>query len=234
MPDAPLPNSPEARTPTGEIKDPSLTITDAPKEEPKSETPVVESKAEVKAEPKEGETLLTDKKGEEKSAGAPDKYEPFKLPEGVSLSEDLNKEVSALFKGANLSQDVAQKFVDFHAAQLKAATEAPAKLVADMRKEWRDTVSKDPEIGSKLPEVKATVGKALDAIGNKAIADEFRAAMDLTGAGDHPAFIKAFYHLAKLVTEGRHVSGKGPSASGQTAPGARPQSAAHALFPNLP
>ena len=57
----------------------------------------------------------------------------------------------------------------------------------------------------------------------------------LTGAGDHPAFVKAFNKLAAFVTEGSHVSGKGPSDLGQQKPGAPTKpSAAQALYPNLP
>jgi hypothetical protein len=44
--------------------------------------------------------------------------------------------------------------------------------------------------------------------------------MNLTGAGDHPAFVKAFNKLAAFVTEGSHVTGKGPSDLGQKPLGA--------------
>jgi len=56
--------------------------------------------------------------------------------------------------------------------------------------------------------------------------------MDSTGAGDNPAFIKAFYKLAQRVTEGSYVQGRGPAEV--TAPGGRRPSPAQAMYPNLP
>ena len=51
---------------------------------------------------------------------------------------------------------------------------------------------------------------------------------------DHPAIVRAFYELSKLVNEGTPVSGRGPAAEGQTPTGRteRP-TAASALYPNL-
>jgi hypothetical protein len=58
--------------------------------------------------------------------------------------------------------------------------------------------------------------------------------MDYTGAGNNPAFIKAFWKMAQALTEGGHVAGTGPAPIGQKPPGAaeRP-TAAKALYPNL-
>src|SRR5215831_12080092 len=36
--------------------------------------------------------------------GAPETYEPFKVPEGYKLDEEIAKEVGGLFKGMGLSQ----------------------------------------------------------------------------------------------------------------------------------
>jgi hypothetical protein len=57
--------------------------------------------------------------------------------------------------------------------------------------------------------------------------------MDITGAGNNPAFIRAFFKLAQQVTEGRHVAGRGPSTAGQSNPSAAPRTAGEALYPNL-
>jgi hypothetical protein len=58
--------------------------------------------------------------------------------------------------------------------------------------------------------------------------------MDLTGVGDHPAFVEAMYVLAQRYTEGTHVQGGNPSPLGQSRPGAaaRP-TLAEAMYPNL-
>jgi hypothetical protein len=59
--------------------------------------------------------------------------------------------------------------------------------------------------------------------------------MDMTGAGDNPAFILTFYRLAQRQTEGSHVAGRGPSPGGQQRPGSADiRSPAQDLWPNLP
>lgn len=235
MSETPLANEPGARTETGEIKDvvPKTETTTDPKLEL---TTGVEPKPDVKAEPK-ADTKPDDKsllnKDDKANTGAPEKYEAFKLPDGFTMDEALTKEATELFKGLNVSQDGGQKLVDFYTAKIREAADAPHKAYADMRADWQAKVAADPEIGSKLPEVKATVSRALDSLGDAKLATEFREAMDLTGSGDHPAFIKVFYKLASQIVEGKAVQGGGPSKEGQRAPGAAPQSAAHALYPNL-
>lgn len=221
------------RTETGEIRDQSQTSTQTSTTTAAGSAPgqTQDSQGEKKAEG-DGKTtsLLNDKDG---ATGAPEKYETFKVPEGFTLDETVSAEASTLFKGMDLTQDEAQQLVDFYVKQTNEVADAPYKLYNDMREEWRGKVKADAEIGHKLPTVKATVSKAIDSLGDPTLAKDFREAMDLTGAGDNPAFIKAFYKLALRLTEGAHVSGTGPSTLGQKAPGAAPKSAASAMYPNL-
>ena len=239
MSEAPLPNDPASRTPTGEIKEPSLTTLEPEK---KAETPLIEPKAEPKAEDKKDEgkkddksLLNKDEKKDEKKApeGAPEAYEPFKTPEGYKLDEAVSKEAGDLFKGLGLSQTQAQSLVDFYAKQTQASAEQPYKDYAALREGWQNEVKADPEIGNKLPEVKQNFAKALDSLGDPKLASEFRAAMDLTGAGDHPAFIKVINKFASRMIEGGHVRGSNPSEQGQKSPNSPPPDAAHALYPKL-
>lgn len=236
MSEQPLPNAPEARTETGEIKDVSLgSIQTSTTTDP---TTTTETGSVLKTESTEpdGTTLLTKKEGEAKPAeGAPEKYEDFKLPEGIELKGEQLEQATKLFKDLNLPQAAAQSLVDYHTTQLKAAATAGTETMNTMRSDWQAAVKADPEIGSKLPVVKAEVSRALDSLNNPALVTEFKAAMDLTGVGDNPAFIKAFYKMAQMVNEGRPVSGKGPSPLGQSPSGTQPKpSAAQAMYPNLP
>ena len=89
-------------------------------------------------------------------------------------------------------------------------------------------------IGAGADAVKIGIGKTLAALGDAKLTADFKAAMDLTGAGDNPAFIKAMWKLSSFITEGKHVAGSGPSPHGQTPPGASGKpDAARALYPNL-
>lgn len=187
-------------------------------------------------DPKTTETKPTEppKEGEKpkEAAGAPEKYEDFKLPEGLELSPEVVTEVSGLFKELNLSQTQAQKLVDFHSKTLSATAEAVSKTNMDtwlnQKATWKTEIKADPEIGGKLGEVKAKIGGMYAALGpeNAKLVTEFKAAMDLTGAGDNPAFIKLFHKLAERLGEGSPVVGSTAKP--------KPGSAAQAMYPDLP
>ncbi len=182
------------------------------------------------------ETTPPESKAEPKpTPGAPEAYTDFTLPDGVKLEGETLKSAQELFKALNLPQDGAQKLVDFHLGQIRAATEASSKAYEDMRADWQAKSKADSEIGPHMAKIKENVGRLYDAIGDAKLVGEFKQIMDLTGAGDNPAFIKVLNKLSSFVTEGRHVTGTQPSKFGQTAPGTgeRP-STAHALYPNNP
>jgi hypothetical protein len=198
---------------------------------PSTETPK-ETKPD---EPSSKPSIVNEGKPDTKEpSGAPEKYEAFTVPEGFELPEETTKEVSALFKDLNLSQAEGQKLIDYYAKQSQQAADAPFKLWQETQEKWQNDVRLDPEIGPKLNDVRTTISKAIDGLGDAKLASDFRAAMDYTGAGNNLSFIKAFYRLAQKVTEGGHVAGTGPTRFGQTAPGADAKpSAARALYPNL-
>lgn len=225
-----------ARTPEGAIADLS----------PSSQTTTPEMKTETKPAESgttlltktEGETKVEDKtKTETKSDGAPEKYADYKVPEGFELSADLKAKVDPVFKELGLSQENAQKLVDTYSELTKEASQAPLKAWADTVKAWGEESANHPDLRGKLgpgKEINVTIGKALDSIGDATLASEFRQLMDLTGAGNHPAFIRVIHALAARVTEGTHVTGNGPSPAGQSKPGMPPPSAAAAMWPTLP
>lgn len=218
------------RTATGEIAEPGSQQTTDQTTEQTQQTTDTTAKA---AETTDDKSLLNQKDDKDAAPeGAPEKYEAFNLPEGVELSEESMTEANTLFKAMNLSQAQAQQLVDFHVKSMQAAADAPMQLWADTQKEWVNQVKADKDIGHRLPAVKAAVSKVVDSLGPLAV--PFREAMDLTGAGNHPAFIKAMFAIATKLTEGGHVTAGGPSALGQKPPGARPASAASAMYPNLP
>lgn len=183
-------NSPEARTPTGEIVEPNAPV-------------------------------------------APETYSDFTAPEGTTLDPTLVTEAAPIFKELGLTQEQAQKLVDFYSTKTSKTNSDLTKAVDDMRAGWRDAVMADPDLGPKLDSVKVELGRAKDRM-PAAVRSAFDEALNLTGLGDHPAIVKGFFEMAKLVNEGTHVTGGSPSPEGQTAPGKsnRP-SIAGALYPNL-
>jgi hypothetical protein len=223
------------RTATGEIADQKQTTTVAATTPQTTTTP--------ESAPSDDKSLIN--QGEEKSlanqkvdgapAGAPEAYSTFNVPEGFTLDEAVSKEASEIFKAMNLSQEQGQKLVDFYVAKTSEAVTQPYQVWRDTQAKWVKEVKADPFLGPRLNQVTSTISKAIDQIAgnNVKLADSFKQAMDYTGAGNHPAFIRMFYELASMVTEGGHVAGKGPSPAGQTQRGDVP-TAARAMYPNLP
>ncbi len=224
------------RTAEGTIVDQSPTA--QPVESPPTTTPATPT------EPKapDGKTLLTEgappKEPEKEPAkGAPEKYEEYKVPEGYSLDPEVKTQADSIFKGLGLNQEQAQSLVDFYTKQTSDAFQAPFKAYQEMTDSWRQESENHPDLSGKLgpgKEVSVRIAKALDGLGDPKLASDFRAQMDLTGAGNHHAFIRVLDRFAQRLTEGTHVAGRGPSQAGQSRPGEAPPGAAAAMWPNLP
>lgn len=220
-----------ARTETGEIAPPPAATSES-STTPAASTPNTSTTPAAATQADDGKSLLN-KDAPAPATGAPETYEEFKVPEGFTLDTEVAKEAGTIFKGMNLTQTQAQSLIDFYVAKTQETLQQPYKAYQDMREGWQNQVKNDPEIGGKLDQVKQTVARALDSLGDPGLARDFREAMDITGAGDNPAFVRAFYRLAQKVTEGRPTQGNGPAKAGQAEPGARPASAGKALYPNL-
>ena len=204
-----------------------------------------ETKTEAKTEAKvEGKTLLTEgkkeepeKKEEAKVGGAPEKYEDYKVPDGYTLDPEIKTEADALFKNSGLSQEQAQKFVDFYTAKTTEAFKAPFEAYQAVTDGWKTESENHADLKGKIgpgKEISIRISKFIDGIGDPQLAKDFREHMDITGAGNHQAFIRVLNYAAERLTEGQHVAGKGPSEAGQSRPGQAPKSAAQSMYPNLP
>lgn len=218
---APQPNTQEAREADGTLKDQTSTQTAQSDSTttPTTTPPKAEGEAKTEAAPN----------------GAPETYADFKAPEGVTLSKDMIAEAAPIFKELGLNQDQAQKLIDFAAKNQIGTAEANQNAYNTMREGWRNEVLKDTTLatGNDLkPEVRQSIGRAVDALGAE-LGPQFRQVLDLTGLGDHPVMVKAMYEMSKFITEGRPVTGKGPSPAGQASPSAPAKSLASAMFPNL-
>jgi hypothetical protein len=221
------PTTPEgvARTPTGEIA--SQTQTTSP-EATTPQTSTTNEGASLANQP--GESLANQKPSAE---GAPETYAQFSVPQGYELDEGVAKEASAIFKSMNLNQTQAQQLVDFYVGKTTETANQPYQVWQETQEKWIKEVKADPQLGPRLNEVKTTISKAIDGLNDPKLAKDFREAMDYTGAGNNPAFIRAFWKLAQMVTEGGHVAGGGPSPGGQRRANDVP-SAARAMYPDLP
>lgn len=161
------------------------------------------------------------KKDEKKAEGAPDEYEDFKVPDGVEVDPDEVAGFKEIAKEFNLTQEQAQRLIDFEAERVGKLAETQAELWTKTREEWAEKAKADKEYGGKA--FKENVGlakKALDAYGSKELAE----LCDSFGIGDHPEFIRLLVNVGKAMSEDKLEAGRGASA-GQ-------RDAASILFPN--
>lgn len=166
---------------------------------------------------------------------APDSYAEFKVADGGKLDPTIIAEATPIFRELGLSQDSAQRLVDFYNKQVEkvAGPKALQAIVDAQNTRYTEALKADPEIGGKLEQVKIDIGRAYDALGNPKLVADFKKAMDESPEGNRPEFIKLFHAMAQKMIEGKPVAGNGPSVFGQTAkPAARP-SLAEAMYPHL-
>jgi hypothetical protein len=239
MNDQVLMNDAAARSPTGEILDQQIPTT--PTTTPLSGQTVPDLSTTTPApDAPAAETKPTPSPTDAPSV--PDKYE-FKAPDNYTLDPTAYEAAIPVFKELGLTNDQAQKLIDIQVQREIALAKAPEATMNAMRKDWQGKTLSDPEIKATIDKnsgktgidaVKINLARTL-AVLPVDLQVEFKDAMNLTGAGDHPAFIKAFNRLAAYVTEGSHVAGKGPSVEGQIKPGTNVKpSPAQALYPNNP
>jgi hypothetical protein len=244
---APLPNSPEARTPDGTLRDASSPPTAPPTTSsdrtnaptgtpaPAGTTPTSPTSPGGTA-PSSDPTKSTDAP---KPPVVPETYTFTKASDGRDLDQSLIDRATPVFKELGLDQAAAQKLVDTYNELSKREGERLDKVVNDMRAGWREDINKDPAMSGKLETIKADIGRMKDSIFSGRDGPDqrkaFEDAMNLTGAGDHPAIVRAWWRASEAYREGQHVSGAGPSKHGQAEPGvdSRP-TLAGAMYPNLP
>jgi hypothetical protein len=177
------------------------------------------------------------KKPEDKPTGAPEKYEAWKVPEGYELDAKLVEQASPIFKELGLTQEQSQKLVDFYATNALADSKRSMDAWLETRRDWVKTMKSDETLGKlKGPDgnfgpdskLVKTVNMAMDGLQNPQLVADFKAALNLTGAGDNPAVVRVLYALASQVSEGTEYAKGNPTkpASGRPSPGA-------AMYPNL-
>ncbi|WP_374312445.1 hypothetical protein [Dongia sp.] len=155
------------------------------------------------------EQQKADDKKDEKPAGAPEAYADFKAPEGVELDKDILSEFVPFAKELNLTQENAQKLVDFGAKIITKQFEA----IEAQHVKWAEDARADPEIGGdKLPANLALGKRVIDFAGGA----ELRKELNDSGFGNNPALIKAFAKLGKLISD--DMLERGQPSAGQVDP----------------
>lgn len=151
--------------------------------------------------------LMTPDGGEEaeKDPGAPEKYEPFKLPEGFALEGEEFEKVSSMLKGMNLSQSHAQELVDYFTRRMTDEKAAGLNALAARRKEWRAAIRQRPDFANERGLVQRGMRAVLTDKDEKELFED-------SWMSDHPALWKVFAKVGRLVGEDSLPRGKGERA----------------------
>ena len=185
----------------------------------------VEKPTEVK--PTEVKPATVDNKtpeGKSDEPAPPPVYEPFTLPEGVTLDKERSEKFTGLLSELEttgkvdhaLVQQFGQKAVDFHLAEVKRVSEEIQELYKTswerQKTEWKDSFLKDPEMGGNR--FQTTVDSALTFIrthgGTPEQQTEFRNLMEESGLGNHPAMIRLLANAGRVMSEGKPLAAQRP------------------------
>ena len=146
---------------------------------------------------------------------APEQYADFTLPEGVQLGEAGLAEFKSFAKEQDLTQEQAQKVLEFGAAQFREKLNGPYHEWSEMQRRWQAEVKADPDIGGtkfeqsiKDAALVFVPGESNPFVGSADEAKALREALNATGAGNNPAMVKLFVKMGRLLAEPGPMSGK--------------------------
>ena len=142
-------------------------------------------------------------------------YGEFKLPDGASIDGEQLEHATALFKEAGLPHEQAQKFIDLALSREQAAATRGVQAFVDLQTKWVSEIKADPEIGGTRFEASmASASRAIDRLGVPGLKE----ALNLTGAGNNPAIVKAFVRLGQMVSEDRFMPGRNSAPAASRSP----------------
>lgn len=187
--------NPQAANPNGEAS----TVSDASKGQGQGDNAnETKGKASADADTKTGDTKADEQQG------APEQYADFTLPDGYSLDGERKEWALALFKKANMSQAVAQEFIDAYCKADSENSSVRDKFLGEQHEQkvakWGEQAK--VEFGAKYDET-ITLARAGVAALNR---PELLAAFDAEGWGNHPEMIRVFAKLGEL-TRGSGLKG---------------------------
>jgi len=151
-----------------------------------------------------GDPAKADAKKDEGSQkqGAPEKYADFKLPEGVTPDTKVMDEFRAEAKALNLSQEAAQKLVDFQARQSLANAKAIEESYVKQSEAWKEEAK--TLFGAEWQKEFGIASKAVERFGSPAL----RQLLNESRLGNHPEWVRFCNTIGKAISEDSQVDGK--------------------------
>lgn len=135
---------------------------------------------------------------------APEKYEAFTLPDGVTISPDVEAKVTETAKEFGLPQEGAQKLVNAAIDLQKSFVSQMDTKIAQVRSEWEASSKADKEFGGDNFDVNLAIANtAVRAFGSPA----FKQLLKDSGVGSHPEFVRTFLNIGKSISQDQLVNG---------------------------
>jgi hypothetical protein len=167
------------------------------------------AEADAKGDSPEGE--------EQEVQGAPEQYEPFTMPEGMDLDQEILDEFQALAKEHDLPQAEAQKYADFGAKLVQKAQESTVSTLqetwAETCKQWVEEIKTDKELGGdNLQQSLAVARKAISTFGDESLMQ----VLEETGMTNNPALVRFAHRIGKALLDDTLHVGAATSAASRT------------------
>lgn len=158
------------------------------------------------------------------TARAPEEYDDFSVPEGMKLEGEELTEFKSFAKEQDLTQEQAQRVLDFAGPKIKAMIEQPYKAWKEMTQQWWNATKADAEVGgTRLEQSVKDAGQAFvpsdsnPFFKTQSEVQAIREALRLTGAMHHPEVQRLFVRMGRLLAEPSHLTGKPASQDKQQA-----------------
>lgn len=232
---APVPDPIPTATPPTPAPDPvpASPVVEATPEPVAAEAPPAE--AAPAPEPAAPESLLTKAEPElppEPEPAPPLEYGEFTWPEGVTANAEEVKPYTDILAKHQVPKEAAQELVNLYTKQMQLYVETRAQAWKDTQQQWREAFTADPDIGGNRQDT--TLRRAAGVIerfgGTPEQVQELREVLTLTGAGNHPAVIRAFHNISRVLREGAPV----PAVAAKAPPQRGSASSRYVNSPTMP
>lgn len=163
--------------------------------------PEAEKKPGEEAKPAEGE------KPAEGAAPVAFEFKPFAFPENFQVDEPRVKAFQEVLTKPDLDpQARGQELIHLHTTEMEKYAEHLAaeqhRVFAETRQGWVKDIKSDPQIGgSGFNTTMMAVARMRDLFVPKENIGAFNKFLSITGAGDHPEFIRMMANMAKRFDE---------------------------------
>ena len=133
-------------------------------------------------------------------------YADFTLPDGFAKEDGPFNAFTEIAGAHQIPQEEAQKLVDLYVSEAQKLRDSifreQVQIFKETRDEWSRQRRSDPVLGGASYDTTLnSIKLARERLVPEADRDEFNQFLQVTGAGDHPAFHRLLYRAARLFNE---------------------------------